>query len=471
MSDTNRTAVRYAREASYKTPLPALSTDPTVAGALTFFNLRFTKEALDAEKDEIKSEEIRSDRQISSIIQVGQKGSGNFDAELLMQDFDDLISAALQADYSTDISASVNISGQTLTAVSGTPFAALVGQGIKHIKLANCATPGNNGVHTVVSITSSVITLAASSISGNDSADTIDFIVNGVIGLEAQAGVTCVFTGTTATITGTFTAACQAARYIKISGLSGYGTFVGNWKVISCNATTLVVASTASAGSATLTFNVQYNYVRTGTTYVTHVIQKEFLDIPHYVVMEGMGVDTCEMKFDAKKQGMINFAFMGYKGLSRSATAAGATVAASGNTAVNSASNIGSLLKDGSTMLNPVKTISVKISNNLRERPIIGDLGSAVHGVGEAGITGQVDVYFANKELLDAFLNHVPFAMEFPMTDIAGNTMNVYLPSVQASKGCPQAGGVNQDVMQTLPFDAFQNQTLGYTIQIDRLAA
>lgn len=470
MSDANRSALRYAREASYNVCSPVIPSDSTALGTNTLFNVRFTKEALDADKETVVSDEIRSDRMIPNIIQVGQKASGSFDAELLMQDFDDLIAASLMADYSTTISATCTVSGQTITADTGTPFAALVGQGIKFIKIASAATSGNNGVKTVVSITSTVITLASGSLSGSDTADAIDFSVNGVIALD---NVTVSIVGQVVTATsGTFSTAVRGARYVKLANMATSGNN-GIKKVVSCTSTVLTLAAGSVSGSDTGDVcTVACNYIRTGTTYVTHVLQKEFLDIPHYLVLTGMGVDSCEMKLEARKQGTINFGFMGYKGTSRTQPInTAAIISASANTAVNATSNIGNVFKDGSAITNPVKSMSLKIGNNLRERPIIGDIGSAQHGQGQSSVTGQLDVYFNDAAMLTEFLTHTAMSLEYLSTDVAGNIMNVFMPAVQSTKGTPDATGKNTDVMQTIPFNAFQDPTLGYQLQIDRLAA
>lgn len=472
MSDSNRMALGYAREAAYNAAIPAI-TAAGVQGTTALFNLRFTKEALDGEKDTITSEEIRSDRMVSSLIQVGQKGTGNFECEFTLQDLDDLIAAALFADAGTTVSGTGTFAtaGQTFTAASGTPFAALAATNPKHVVIAGSATAGNNGIKTVISMTSTVITFATGSVTGNESAGpTITTAVNYVTATDA---VTVTVAGQVMTATsGAYSAAVQSARYVRLANMATAGNN-GVKKVVSCTATVLTLATGSLSGSDTGdACTVQCNYIRTGVTYYSHILQKEFLDVPHYMLFTGMGIDTFDLKLDAQKQAMATFAFMGYKGQSRTATVNNlAKIAASSNVALNSASNIGTLTKDGSNSLNPVKSISLKVANNLRSRPVIGDLGSAQHGVGASTITGQVDVYFNNKELLDAYLTHTAFALEFLCTDSAGNISNCYLPSVQASKGTPMGPGLNADVMQSLPFTAFYNATAGYQMQVDRLLA
>lgn len=595
MSDTNRVALRYAREASYNVSVPPI-TAPNVLGTTNLWNLRFTKDALDAGKDTVTSDEIRPDRLLSSIVQVGQNASGGFSAELVMQDYDDFISAVMQADLGTNLTVSAEISQTPVQALADISFAAnpsngntfsvtpagggvtkvytfktavsvegdiliggsstasqtnfahallhtgtpgtdyivavadpnfssanliggvsvilgaaqtgsignsitiavtggvlgttgfsggadgnsieaasglLIFKGQKFITIAGALTAGNNGVKPVVSVTDTEIILGNGCLAGNDASTSVTLSCNAVIAKDAvtatitQSGANTVYTATS----GTFSAATKGARYVKFAGATNANNN-GVRKVVSATNTVLTVVTTAAGftgetGSAITSY---CNYVRTGVTYQTYLFQKEFLDIPTYLIFTGCGIDTMTMTLDSKKICTLDFTVMGYKGQPRTAKVnTAAAVAASTNFPVNSASNVGTLQLSGSTSVNPVKTISLKVDNNLRERPVIGDLGSLQHGVGESSVSGQVDVYFSDPAMLNAYLNHQQFALEYEVVDATGHVLNVYLPAVQATKGAPMAGEKNQDVMQSLPFTAFADPTVGYQLQIDHL--
>lgn len=473
MSNANQTAISFCRETAFNTQLPVLTAEG-VAGTNTLHALRFTKDGLVAEKETLTSEEIKSNRMVAELIRVGLKNSGNIEAEFSMKDYDDLIESALQSDYGTTIAVTVNIvaAAGTITATSGTPFKAI--KNAKHVKIASAVDAGNNGIKTVVSMTDTVITVGAGQLSDNETGDAITVSVTFVA--EYYSNASCDITGNN-TITlgsGTFSAAIKAARYVKLGGNVTVASVSATpiVKVVSCSDTEMVISGATLDNDITTTVTFDVNYIRTGSTYQTYLLQKEFTDISRYLAFTGMGVDTYDFRMESKAKVAQAFAFFGCQGLSRSAKVnTVAAIAASTNGIVNTSSMIGSLLKDGAAFGNAVMSASFQVKNNLRERPSIGSLVSQEHGVGFSEITGELRVYFTSAEMLTAFLNHSTFSVEFPAIDAAGNVMNVYLPAVQTASGSPDNTGVNTDIMQNVQFRAVPHPTLGYQIQIDRLLA
>lgn len=470
MSNANQTGIGYCRETAFNTQLPALTAEG-VAGTNTLHALRFTKDGLLSEKETLISEEIRTNRMVTELIRVGLKNSGTVESELTMKDADDLMEAAFMSDYGTTITASCTFSGaaDTITAASGT-FLAI--RNAKHIKIADAVTAGNNGIKTVISInsTGSVITVGDGQITGSDAGDTVSITVTFI---AAYGSITCDLAATGQTLTGTFPTAMTGARYIKVASADETKIASGIYKIASATTSVITLAAGSVLADATaLTLGLTVNYIRTGSTYITHLIQKEFTDITRYIAFTGMGVDTYDFKMEAKNKVMQTFGFLGCQGLSRSTKVnTVAAIAASTNGVVNTSSMIGSLLKDGAAFGNPVMSASFQVKNNLRERPYIGSLVSQEHGVGFSEVTGELRVYFTSAEMLTAFLNHTTFSVEFPITDSAGNKMNIYLPSVQTASGSPENTGINTDVMQNVQFRAIPHSSLGYQIQVDRLLA
>lgn len=468
MSNANQTAISYCRETAFNTQLPVLTAEG-VAGTNTLHALRFTKDGLVAEKETLTSEEIKSNRMVAELIRVGLKNSGNIEAEFSMKDYDDLIESALQSDYGTTIAVTVNIvaAAGTITATSGSPFKAI--KNAKHVKIASAVDTGNNGIKTVVSMTDTVITVGAGQLAGDETGDAITVSVTFVAEYATYADMSIAGTNTITLNAGSFSAAVQAARYVRFES---EGNSAAIYKITSCSSTVMVLNTTALGNDANITGNTEVNYIRTGSTYQTYLIQKEFTDITRYLAFTGMGIDTYDFRMESKSKVSQAFAFFGCQGLSRSAKVnTVAAIAASTNGIVNTSSMIGSLLKDGAAFGNAVMSAAFQVKNNLRERPYIGSLVSQEHGVGFSEVTGELRVYFTSAEMLTAFLNHSTFSVEFPAIDAAGNVTNVYLPAVQTATGSPDNTGVNTDIMQNVQFRAVPHSTLGYQIQIDRLLA
>lgn len=90
MSDSNRTTVALVKQTAF--------------GAFNAPNhlkqQRFTKEALEFDKETVRSEEIRPDRNMAEAVKVGIGSKGTIDFEMAIGDFDGLLEAALASAFS-----------------------------------------------------------------------------------------------------------------------------------------------------------------------------------------------------------------------------------------------------------------------------------------------------------------------------------------------------------------------------------
>ncbi|QDQ26704.1 hypothetical protein FNU76_10195 [Chitinimonas arctica] len=123
--------------------------------------LRFTGESFDPQRTKTKSDEIRDDRQTNGMTTTAIDPGGAFNLEWSYKEYDDFLRGLLQGVWvSTAAAISATFTATTLTAASGTPFAALVtGQ---WIRISGAATPANNGWFRILARTSStVLTFAA----------------------------------------------------------------------------------------------------------------------------------------------------------------------------------------------------------------------------------------------------------------------------------------------------------------------
>jgi len=85
MSDSNRVGLRFIEETTWN----------SLPGTPTLAPIRFTGESLIPNVENITSEEIRSDRMVTDLIQVSRSNTGGFDFELSYGTFDSLIEGAL----------------------------------------------------------------------------------------------------------------------------------------------------------------------------------------------------------------------------------------------------------------------------------------------------------------------------------------------------------------------------------------
>ncbi|RLI53405.1 MAG: hypothetical protein DRP09_15775 [Candidatus Thorarchaeota archaeon] len=89
MSDSNRVQLAYVDE-----DIGGSGSWGTTPGTATLKKMRFTSEALNFNVDNISSQELRSDRQTTDLIQTGADCSGAINFELSYSAFDDIIEGA-----------------------------------------------------------------------------------------------------------------------------------------------------------------------------------------------------------------------------------------------------------------------------------------------------------------------------------------------------------------------------------------
>ena len=155
MSDSNQTGLYFTEEAG------SWGTTPGVALA----GLRFTGESLSYNIENIVSNEIRTDRQVTDLIQTGSENAGGFEFELSYSAFDDFMEGALWDDWTTDLGISLStVAGTAVTigSSSGTGFATTTASGFTGIsagdwiRVAGFTESGNNGFFQVSAIAASL---------------------------------------------------------------------------------------------------------------------------------------------------------------------------------------------------------------------------------------------------------------------------------------------------------------------------
>jgi hypothetical protein len=152
-ADSNRTGLRYIRETSF-------GVKPTSGDTK---QLRFTSSALAAAKETVVSDEIRADRMVSSVAEVGATSGGDIGFEFAAGTVDDFLEAFLAGDWTTDVNHAETYVGST---VEWTANDTLTVQGETpgyeagdYIKVQGFLNPANNGYFEVDSISGANITV------------------------------------------------------------------------------------------------------------------------------------------------------------------------------------------------------------------------------------------------------------------------------------------------------------------------
>lgn len=249
-AESNRASIRYIKELVWGTT-PASGTSR---------EYRLTGSSLTASKQTKTSDELRADRMVPNIVEVGGKSSGDLKWELSAFSHDDFFESFLCGAW-TRSQKGLIVRGSTVT-VTGASQITLTGADYRNwlaaglfIKLEGFNTLANNGYFTISGSPSysggnTVITVAESTLTIEAGSSTTKFIdANDVI---SKATDTAFSSGNTVTISGAFSATPVVGQKLWIEGL---GKETGT---VQANATDPVEGATITVtdGVQTIVFEV-----------------------------------------------------------------------------------------------------------------------------------------------------------------------------------------------------------------------
>ena len=132
----------------------------------------------------------------------------------------------------------------------------------------------------------------------------------------------------------------------------------------------------------------------------------------------------------------------------------------------NAASNVATISIGGEAMGdNFVMEASIEIENNLRERNALGTLGAISVGAGEFSVTGSLNTYFNNSDLIAKVIDNSETSLTLGFNS-GDESIVFFLPRVKFSEGTPDVSGKNEDVMASISFQAILDDTTTYTMAI-----
>jgi len=387
LASSNLYALRYAVEPSFG------GTTPTTGLAL-----RNTGESLSFSIQTTTSQEIRSDRQVTDLVQTSVSASGGYNFELTYNEHDSLLEGALMSTWSVygtlGVGASFTATTMSATAINGTALPITNLSKGQWFKLVAPAT-ANNGKWFRISETtapsSTVITVSAA---------------------------------TPLTVVGTSTSLCT----ISSSRLSN------------------------------------------GVTAKYFALERAHTDITQFFLFKGMTANKLSFNFATGSIATSTLDFMG-KDAARSTSTAFSTAVTPSTTydVMNSVSGVGYVLENDTALAGTfIKNISLDIDNAMRGQDAIGVLGNVGVGAGTLTVSGTMEVYLADGTLWGKFRDNTATSLAWNIVDGAGNGYGFVLPRVKFGDAKVNAGGLNQDLMLSIPFTALLDPVTSKTIFIDR---
>jgi hypothetical protein len=483
VSDSNRIAQGIAQETTYG----VIPTTPA------FEPMRITQSGLQFKPKTGTSDEIRSDAQLTDLILLGMDANGQVGYELSYGTLDSAIASALRSAWQAkpvilNITADTSITDAGTTAntyavaANGTNFK--LGHLCRATGFTNSA---NNQIFRVASSTATTVVGTALALTAEPVPPAGSQLqVIGFQGASADLAATTVGgNALTSTALDFTTLGLVVGEWVKIGGTAVGEQFAtaGNNDLcrISAIAATrlsfdIVPAAWATDAGTGKTLKVWLgDYIRNGTTPLSHTIERRYLDHSPvtYEYFRGMGYNTLEFDAQPEDKFKVLANFIGQDVVTQTTRTAGATdLTATTSAVLNTSANVGTLYEGGAVLpgKNYVMSAKITINNNVRSQPGIGYIGGVGLGWGEFNVQIALGTYFGSKAVYDKVVNNTKssFMLAVKRPDENNRTILFDCPRLKYADGGPSVGGKNQDVMANLTAQVLMHETLGYTIQLQR---
>lgn len=308
---------------------------------------------------------------------------------------------------------------------------------------------------------------------GTSFKDLFQSALGGTLGSAVAINATDIAaTGTGFTTVAESFAGLLVGQWIYVSGFTN--PLIDGWyrvDVITGTDTLTTYPSPPATEAATASVTIKGQILRNGTTLRSYSIEQAFLDIGQYMLFRGQRVGGFNLEVSAGAIVTGAFQFMGTQAVAGSSAYGTAYTAATSTAVVNATSNVGAITESDATLATALRTISLTLDNGLRNQPAIGTKFPAGIGQGRQTVTGSVEAYFENLTLFNKFLNHTDASLSFPVADAAGNRLRITLPKIKFGTSNPVPSGIDQDVTETLDFQALYDADTLCQIQLDFIAA
>lgn len=480
-ADANRASIRVIEETTW-------GVTPT-AGETR--EVRLTSSALEAAKETATSDEIRADRMVSAITETAASSQGDINFEFSAGAQDEFLAAFVMGAWSRPMSrdmwagANIAVTAATDITVSGLDLTGYLEAG-KRIAVKGFTNDENNGYFQIATVTlnadSTVIVVDATDLvveAGTAKVKLYD--ANDVVVLNDTtiSSVADGFESTgTAFASGAATEQFVPGQKIVVDGLTGV-TGIYTIKSVTDSKITTVEAPTAVVAEGEVV-NVKASMLRNPSDFEdiaqrSFTIETAFNDVSQYMVQDGMVPGTFSLEIAA---GSIVTGTVGWQGRATKMVSASVlndvgsydVLEATTGEVVNATTNVGQISKNGVESGVAIQSISLSGEANLRQRAAVGSKFSRGIGAGRFNLTGSLSMYFENDEMFTDFIDHKTLSLSFPITDLDGQTYVLTVPAIKVTADQVAPGGIDQDVVDNVEFEAFRDPATGCMLQIDRFS-
>ena len=389
-------------------------TTPTVIPGTGGTNLRQTGMTLKAAVASVKSEEIRQDRLSTGSTNTDLNVDGGFNFELSGKEYDPFL---------------CNLLGQSTFTHYGTL-----------------------GISAVIPTS---LTAAAGTLTAGAATSGVDIFT----GLAAGSWIKVIPSSTVSQAIKDY----YADKWFKVATTSA--------TVITLDASTQITAPGIGALGATA--KISQSSIVNGATFDTFAMEYALSDITQYLTFTGLQANTFDLNLDVGAIAKGSFGFTGRGHTMQGTPLITGTAASQTLEVMNSVSDIGAIYENGTSILGAtsfIKSLKLNVNNNTRAQKALGVFGTVGVGYGELAISGTLEVFVENATYYQKWLAGTNTSLSVGMADAAGNGYMFDFDKIKFKDGGMNMSG-RDDVMLSLPFDAFYNSGTNRGIRITRAIA
>ncbi len=382
--------------------------------------VRLTGESLDVTRENIVSSELRADRNVMDLIQVGGGAGGGVEFELSCGTYDDLLASALQGSWGGGSAADPD-------------------------KIVT-STDMINGVYTIAAQPAAPARIT---------------VTRTVAGSADTAGVVTI-TGPDANDKPITEDIVPGATGVTVSGQKTFKTV------------TLVVGSgwtsDGTADQITVGVAAMPAVLKNGSTPKSFTLERTLLDLTPsaYFRFKGMQANGFSLTCATKEIVKGSFDFLGMSGEAAEAAIAGATyLDATTGEVMDAASGFAGFSVAGLSGVH-VSSLSLDATNNLRAPTAAGSVNALGIGAGRFELSGSLEAYFEDIKLYEAFLNGDATALAFTLGRTTNEKYTFTIPRLKFETGTVQAQGNDSDIMASMTYRGLYDSVNGCTLMIER---
>lgn len=255
--------------------------------------------------------------------------------------------------------------------------------------------------------------------------------------------------------------------------------YADKWFKVSATTTTVITldASTPIAapgiGSLGATAKISQSSIVNGATFDTFAMEYALSDITQYLTFTGLQANTFDLSLDVGAIAKGSFGFTGRGHTMQATPLITGTAASQTLEVVNGVTDIGAIYENGTSILGAtsfIKSLKFNVNNNTRAQKALGVFGTVGVGYGELAISGTLEVFVENAAYYQKWLQGTNTSLSVGMADASGNGYMFDFDRINFKDGGLNLSG-RDDVMLSLPFEAFYNPATNRGIRITRAVA